>query len=355
MLNLLDMDAGQSVEFQPSAPLTENRSDSAGSSSIRVATPDDAGAIARLIRRAYQTCSHECAQEDKVVELLTSGRVHMLVAVKNGEVIGCVGGKALKAAGVIELGCLVVHPDKASYRLAHSLHDQIVRHVITSKQCDLVVAFSRTPSVVRLGNHHAIVPLEPCGHDGAMHVSNGIREHHIACLGINPNRTIRRARPAHSHAGLEKALARKRNIASEWISASKAWSVSSFWDETPDVRPSCIELPVPPSGGSAQDAVDFVRDSSRQLRHVPQQFLFASADKPDFIDGLRNLGFSATAYLPAWYRDENARHDSLLMVLRDPQEITNTNGSEHCIRAWDRRLNRTHGWRRASTQGHVLA
>ena len=306
---------------------------------FREACRADTRQIAELFRDTYGDSSHPCADEAGLTVLLDSHRMQMIVATDHGRIVGCVAANALRTAGVMELGCLVVHRDYHRFRLANQLHSQIVDHVTRDPGCHLVIAFVRGPSIYRLANRHPRVSLRAWGHDGGMNIARTEREHHVLAIGANPAALIRRARPTAPLAVVERVLGRLENICTVAREPSDIWTAPSLWDTSEsNATPSCIELAAPARGGSCTDALAWVASESTIHARIPHQFVFATLDRPEFTVGLRQQGFSATAYLPAWMPDGDVRRDCLLMVKRHEGIEAAKRGFDSIIDAWNRRL-----------------
>jgi hypothetical protein len=339
------MDRAERTEIVGPSDIQSESSETGGrwcqvqsSTEIRPAVPGDVAAIARLFQETYPNSSHPCTDEAILAGLLASRRMQMLVAVREGRVIGSTAANLSPVPGIMEIGSLLVERDHQKLGLSIQLHYRIVDHILRDPQCDLVVAFIRGPSIYRLGNQHPTLSLKAWGHDGGMNIAQEIREHHVVAIAANPNRAFRRALPAEPVAVVERALKRIPGLTSAPCEPVAFWAVTSQWPQGSGQVVSCTELPAPAPGGTAAEALDFVREQSNAHRHIPHQHVFAAFERRDFIYGLKNQGFRPTAYLPAWAIDHGIRRDCVLMAKTHPGLSPAKRGMDCMIDAWDRRL-----------------
>lgn len=307
---------------------------------IKRATFDDGREISTVFSEAYGNSSHPCADKDTVINLLQGRQMDMLLAIEDDRIIGCVACNSLRAPGVKELGCLAVRPGRKHFRLAHILHNSIVDYATSKPDCDLIVAFARSTSVLRLGAAHTHAPLFACGHDGAMNIANNVREHHAILLAGNPKKKICRALPSKPIHGIERWLSSKKNVSTLEYMPSSAWAAPSMWINSCPAKASCIELASPSVHGTVDQALTSIELESLLHKNTQHQYVFALAEKIDFVEGMKELSFTATAYLPAWFQDGPVRRDCILMVKSTDMGDASMNGFNKIVRSWNRRLNR---------------
>ena len=304
---------------------------------VRPATLDDATAIAELFKAVYGLSTHPCSDPEQVTALLSTSNAKMVLAERQGQIIGCVAATRMPVPGVFSPCYLAVHKNFRRLGYSKKIYVEVVRSALAQQDCDVLLQLPRSIATYRLVKTTMNAPVHFVGHDGGMNVAHGVREYHSIAFSINPGKVISRAIPERSLALVERRMSEIRTVLPT-KARPDAWCVDSIDNPpVPGVTPSCLQLEAPDSSCSLLEAFHCIDYQLDQHRNVGHHFVVVPVDKRGFLHGLYQRGFRATAWLPAWYPEFGIRHDCALMVRRRADE-PKAYGLERLITFWDAQL-----------------
>jgi hypothetical protein len=313
---------------------------------IRKATSDDAVRISSLFRVTYGASSHPCKDAQCVCDSICSGATTWRVAIDQGNVAACVTLIQNAWNRSWEIGRAITLPEYRGEGLATTMMQQSVEEACASSSCDVVVGFPRSRTMLRIATEQLEPRFLPVGHDGGINVANGIREYHAVTLAPNPAvrfcHYIPHSRSLASREFVREKIFRPLGFSPERGSYPAPWVVGDGInpsDLSPfsfEYDPKCLSHSLEITGCSTRfrNATQAARALISMLEGFPyvrHTRLAVLVDKNEFIDNLLEAGFEATAYLPAWYREGNARFDCVLLVHRRFCEEPADHGIRHVV------------------------
>ncbi|MFF5037974.1 hypothetical protein [Nocardia salmonicida] len=340
--------------------MTETLVSDAGTADIeiRFAEPADAEKIAELYDRVYDGRFPilDCVDPQRIRRLLSSGEHIWVLGLDNGIVVGSSVGTAEPHTSAYEFGRAAVLREYSGN--GHFLK-MFAYTGYTAKErldADLVYGYARSERSRMLFGYVADQignPVVWVGTDGGMHPNGDMREEHLIGLTFLAERDVVRVLPPKPFLDPETSLAKHitelrvtttdgvypaaiaagREAESTHVSGdgrvsyslfapSRAAIVSAVHGDTPD---------------GVRRALWNVIDEANQLgpARISHMTVYVLADKTDVIAALCDRSgddagrrFTVNGYLPAWYKDGDARYDCVLLTTRVDDLPRNLLGTE---------------------------
>jgi len=330
---------------------------------IRRARVDDAPDIAALFQLVYEASSHPCKVSEFVSDtLLADDRNLWLVSERGGELTGCMGMLLHPWNRSWEFVRGLTRPDCRGGGLATALAQHTTAVAWESDSCDLVIAFPRSRTMSRIITDAITPGFTVVGHDGGINIAAGQREYHLVALCVGHGRqSVDRVVPDNNQVAAQDFV--QREVIEPLRVPGRAGQyppvlIAGDHVRHPDYGPFTFEYhPFCPSDsieitaytGPKSDPCAIANDlvltleSFEFVRHVR---LAALADKTAFIEALCADGFQRSAYLPAWYLENGARYDCVLLTRRttaeEPADHGTRNLVDHFSRGYHGRRLETH-------------
>lgn len=308
---------------------------------IRNATTEDAPRISELFKVTYGDSSHPCKDAQCVRDSILSGTTTWHVAMDQGNVVACVTLIRIAWNRSWEIGRAITLPEYRGEGLATTMMQQSLNEACSSCLCDAIIGFPRSRTMLHIATEQLDPLLLPIGHDGAINVANGIREYHALVFAPNPAARFCHYIP-HSSSFASSDFVCDRIFGPLGLNPKPGdyppllavgdgikrapWNQFSF-----EYEPLCLSRSLEITGcdtrfrdaNRASRVLLSMLEKCSQVRHARLAVL---VDKQEFIANLMEAGFEATAYLPAWYREGNARFDCILLVRRSCSEEPTDHG-----------------------------
>ena len=318
---------------------------------IRYGRAEDAEQLAQSFTLAYHVSSHPCQDPRYVRASLQDPDDTWFVYVEGGKILACLGHRYDAWHHAYEIVRGITHPAYQGLGLATILAKQSCNDACQRADGDLLFGFPRNRSMARILAHLVEPPLLPTGHDGGMNIAHGVREYHLVSLGFPRDRRIRRLVPSHS------TIAHSRLITEQLLGAfafdtqtavyPPAYIVGPTSPHQARIGSSVFTYCYDPADLSGALQITTLTDASADMEHIAQalaQFLarFPAAqhmsaavlvDKEALIGHMRRMGFTITAYLPAWYALARERYDCVLLVKRHSREEPVAHGTQEVVSA----------------------
>jgi hypothetical protein len=296
---------------------------------IRRATAEDALRISRLFQVTYGDSSHPCKDECSVYESICSGANTWRIAIDQDELVACVTLIHNRWNRSCEIGRGITLREYRGEGLATTMMQQSLNEAFAYWSCDVMIGFPRNQTMLNIALERLAPHFMPVGHDGAINVANGIREYHAITLVTNPRVSfchyIPRSWSWANSDFVQHKIVKPLGLRPMPGDYPPLWVVGSgVAQEYPepfsfDYDPFCLSNSLEITGchtnfsnaTEAANALLHMLEGFDRLRHTR---VTALVDKAEFIRHLIEAGFELTAYLPAWYRQGNARFDCVLLV-----------------------------------------
>ena len=299
---------------------------------VRRAGKSDARAIAELFQRTYEDSSHECKEVEYVRQTLL-GDDHTWIVCEDGDEI-------------VSVTCCRRSGWNHSYETCYSITKRHVRGQGLAKRlfvtaldvayrrgdCEIVVGYPRSQTMFQLTTSGFASPPVAVGYDGGINVANGQREYHLITMArnarANPIRVAPRIDAFQWLDSVRRPVLASLGFASEpgeYPLAIVAGSGLGHEATIHGFRFSYLHDPTSPSGAvqvtglsrqgsfatSPEKAFTSFVSKFASMPYIGVQVL---VDKRPVIDLLQEIGFTITAYLPAWYPKGGRRFDCLMLV-----------------------------------------
>ncbi|MBL8206841.1 MAG: GNAT family N-acetyltransferase [Blastocatellia bacterium] len=312
------------------------------SQTTRPARVQDAEQLASLFQRAYGESSHPCQDAEYLRRFIADQRNIYLVEVCEDGVVAGMGVTYHQWHDACEWSHGVTYPEHRRTGIAERLTRQAHAACCARQQGDLFLGLPRGQRTFKIGTEVVNPRMVMTGHDGGMNVANGTREIHVTLVArlpqvrfthITPDvdeitnsaavqetvwqplrlRANPGAYPNVSFVGpTANTLKQEQGFSFSFDSAcpSRALEIRGFSDKPNNPQQICR-------------ALDGLLAAYPTAEHISANVL---ADKVQLIRGMREMGFELPAYLPAWYKVNNARYDCVKLVKRRCAEEPDANG-----------------------------
>ena len=326
---------------------------------VRFAVPDDAENIAELYDRVYDGWYPilDCVDPLRIRRLLASGEHIWVIGLDSGTVVGSSVGVAERANSAYEFGRAAVLRE---YRGNGHFLKMFANTIVAAKDrmdSDLVYGYARSERSRMVFSYVAEQQGERAvwvGSDGGMHPNGDMREEHLIGLTFIAQRKAVRVLPprpfldpdtplAKHIAGLSvvsaegvypSAIAAGHGAEFTHVSAHGRVSYSLFAPSRAAIV-SAVEGDTP---DAVRRALWEVIDAANQPgwpAQILHMTVYVLADKTEVIASLCDRGrdeagrrFTVNGYLPAWYKDCDARYDCVVLTTRVDDLPRNLLGAE---------------------------
>ena len=311
---------------------------------IRPAQLTDASDIAALFCLVYESSSHPCKTAEFVTETLQRPTVNVwFVCEHDGRIVGCMGMLRHAWNRSWEFVRGLTRPEFRGSGVASALAQRLVDEAWSSSDCDLIITFPRSRSILRIVADTVRPPFTVVGHDGAINIAAGHREYHLVAISFRRHDAFERLVPTGTSLAndpfIEQSLLGPLGLNGTPGLYPPAL-IAGNHPAHPDYGPFTFEYhPFCPSDSLEITAYTGTRTEPRAVaaellktlesfgyvRHVRLAVL---ADKTAFVRALCDQGFGVTAYLPAWHLQNGVRYDCALLTRR----LTESEPTDHGVR-----------------------
>jgi hypothetical protein len=325
---------------------------------IRDAQVQDAEQLASFFRMAYGDSSHECKDPEHVRMTIERGTTSWFVAAQGDRILGCGAAVPHPWNRTWEPCRFFTLPDCRSRCLGIRLYRTAVEAAWRHPSCDLVFGSPRSYGVYLMARQSLDTPTVMVGHDGGMHVANGQREYHALVVSGHPDQVISRIVPPDSAIAedpfIQEEILPHLSFTTEVGEYPAPYMVGPVSEQRADAGECTFFYEYDPASpsqalqitnvaapredcGCVADALATFLAGFPEAEHVSACVLI---DKEELIQRMRKMGFSITAYLPAWYACDGKRYDCVMLVKRGFTEEPAAHGTAEAIARFDRELNR---------------
>jgi hypothetical protein len=327
------------VKFQRSGP------------SIRRAGPADAHRVAELFQSEYGNSSHPFRTVEGVRAFLSDSRNCQMIAEDRGRVVSSMAMTYYEWNSSSETGRGVTLPDYRCGGLAAILLCRVVDWAHGDGQGEVFFGYPRVRRIADLCSDLQ-PPILMVGHDAGLNVANGSRETHLIVISAPIRAGIEHVAPlAESLAGysfIQRSTYDKLSLRGKPGRYPRRVFVGNIVGSVMRSDDFLVQYdPIGPNQAveilSSEPGVANPDQLCSQLRkclacfpaarHVTATVL---ADKGSVIQGLEEIGFRITAYLPAWHKAGRARFDCIQMARVSYAEVPNTHDLGDLIADFDR-------------------
>lgn len=302
-------------------------------STIRRAQAADAELLAALFQLAYGESSHPCQDAEYVRRYVTNERNIYFVDVCDGAVVAGMGITDHRWHDGCEWGLGITHPSHRCAGLAEALMQKACATLCARRQGDVLYGYPRVRRIYEIGLKHIKPSSIAVGHDGGINVANGLREYHLLIFARLPHAHFTHVTPRvgeiihsplvreHIFEPLGLAMSPGEYPALSFVGLTRETALEDGapFDYSYDHHSPSGALTIHHYRGTQTNAHHLCQELDDFLEHFPAaQHISADilADKTELLLELRKLGFEVTAYLPAWYKQGDARYDCLRVVKR---------------------------------------
>lgn len=313
--------------------------------SYRSGNLKDIEPLAELFRTVYGDTTHPCQSPSYIRGSLISGQQQWFVVELDAIIIGCC--------------CIARRPWNISWEICHGvIHPAARRTGAISSLVQLALdSHKAEPSdlgfyVTRnIASHAMMLKIRPgvlVGHDGGPDTVDGIREYHLTAL-----------LPPAAKAAFKHLSPWYVNVPGAEVIGQHLYQALQLDVQTGAYPSTCLGGP---ASSQAHGRVLFAHDPQGQTLMVSGQagdyptqghalaevvallgqyaeVRYASvvvlADKLELIAGLIGLGFSITAYLPAWHVQGGTRFDCIHLVLQTFDQRPRSHGFDNEVAFFD--------------------
>lgn len=315
---------------------------------LRPASTGDAERLAELFTIAYGQTTHPCQSPDYIHKAMLSGQQRWFVVESGNLLAGC--------------SCIARRPWNRSWEVCHGVVHPDARRTGVISSLVKASLEDHSPETMELGfyitrnmaSHSVMKKIRPAllvGHDGGPDKVDGIREYHLTAL--HP-----RAPDGFAHAAPHYVNAPGMSFITHYLYESLAL------DAVPGVYPDlCLSGP---PGTEQQGRLVYAHDRAagaltltgcvgpvteqaliaeltafvQQWKHVEYLGVQVLADKLELVGSLIRLGFSITAYLPAWHLQAGVRYDCIMLVRQHFPQAPRSHGFESDVIFFDEAYSR---------------
>jgi len=295
-----------------------------GCAIVRRATAADAIEIAALFQLEYRDSSHPFQTVDDVSAFLSDSRNFEIVAELDDRIVSSMAMAYCAWNDSYELGRAITHFDYRRHGLAGAVMQPVVDWVRTARLGQVFFGFPRARRIVDLCA--ALAPaMVVVGHDGGRNVADGTRETHLIVYAIPPHGMFEHVAPLGPVPFDRHRLEQRYYGPLDARPVPGSYPPTCFVGETSGTSAAFESFLIDYAPRSANRALEIVGDSARAgrpmnigreierlqrlLPEVEHMTATVLADKTAVIEALWDVGFQATAYLPAWFKLEGRRYD----------------------------------------------
>jgi N-acetylglutamate synthase-like GNAT family acetyltransferase len=312
--------------------------------SYRPAVLKDCARLAELFQTVYGTTTHPCQNPSYIRDSLMSGLQVWYVVELDSILMGC--------------GCIARRPWNQSWEICHGVVHPAARRTGVISNLVKLSLDSHRPQAMELGfyvtrniaSHTLMLKLQPgvlVGHDGGPDTVDGIREYHLTALLPHPVAGLRHIAPWYVRSPGVEMISRHLYQALGFEGKPGAYPATCLsgpasqsshgqllYAHDPFNRTLTLSgqtagyLPQP----RALAEIIGLLQQSPELQYVCVQIL---ADKLELLAGLLGLGFTITAYLPAWHLEDGARYDCIQLVLQTFSSRPRSHGFDDQVTFFD--------------------
>lgn len=312
---------------------------------LRPAMIEDAAQISALFKHTYGDSTHPCRNCDHIIDSMASKHDQWWLISRTDSIMGCLcikrhdWNQAWETSYAIALPCLRAAAPGLSLRLL-----RLALREKPPQPFELCFYMPRTITAHQMMTHVRASVL--VGYDGGQSLVQGYYEHHMFAIHPNDATPFANATPSHGPAA-DFPFAQYLNAALDLPSAPKAYPAAcivgplsatqdgSFYRSYDHVS-NVIML----SGHIRPNATEaeIIADLGVFLSCHPDAYhigAYVLPDKVSLIKAMLEMGFSITAYLPAWYAEENTRYDCAMLVKRHVRCQPKNHGFDKEIKKFD--------------------
>jgi N-acetylglutamate synthase-like GNAT family acetyltransferase len=320
---------------------------------IRQAKVADGAKLHALFQLEYRGSSHPFQTLDDVVAFLADSRNFAIVAEIDDQLVSAMAMTYCAWNDSFELGRAITHPDYRRHGLAQTLMQPVVSWVSAAALGEIFFGFPRARRIVDLCAALS-PPMIVVGHDGGRNVAHDSRETHLIVYAIPSHADFEHIIPRdssrfdapllaeHYYQPLGARPSQGPYPSVCFVGDAADWSIAfeSFLIEYQTDSPHRALEIVGDSGriGRTSNVAREIASLMRLLPDVEHVTATILADKIRILEALRDVGFDATAYLPAWYELEGRRYDCVQLSKRAHRRPASTLGFDDLLLRIDHHL-----------------
>ncbi|EJM78550.1 hypothetical protein [Pseudomonas sp. GM55] len=316
---------------------------------LRPGKTEDVNSLAELFSVTYGQTTHPCQNPIHIYNAMISGLQKWFIVDIDSLIVGClcIARRPWNQSWEVCYG--MVHPDTRRAGLISSL----VRLGLGSHFTESIeLGFYITRNIASHSVMKKIRAAVLVGHDGGPDMVDGVREYHFTA--IHP-----RAADGFRHIAPWYASKSGTEFISDYL--YKSLSLEPVSDAYPatyltgpqgtdqhgallySYDPAAKALMLSGYVGTSETGQGIMDELKALLQHWKSaEYVSACvlADKLELISSMIRLGFSITAYLPAWYQQDGARYDCILLVLQDFPQVPRSHGFDAEVMFFDQAYSR---------------
>ena len=311
---------------------------------FRRAERSDAQELAELFDRTYGQTSHPLRDREQVLQLVAQEENYCWLSLFDDRIVSCVGITHFPWNDSFELGRAITIPEFQGQGLALRLIESSVEWLCNTIKAELIWGTPRVRRIYEICCKDISPGMIATGHDGGANFAQGQRETHLIIFGSALASPKTHVRPCNLSKDLCDFIEQRYWQPLGWNSPNAAYPATilsgpvksgaqsqghliyQFDENCPSRALEILEYTL-----ATSDPAQFVFELSElaerchQAAHISLSLL---VDKSDYLRQLVHAGFSVTAYLPGWHRENGHRYDCLRLVRRMTREPCTGNGME---------------------------
>lgn len=316
---------------------------------LRPGRTEDVNSLAELFRITYGQTTHPCRNPIYIYNAMISGLQEWFVVEIDSLIVGCscIARRPWNQSWEVCYG--VVHPDTRRAGVISSL----VRFSLENHCPEPIeLGFYITRNIASHSVMKKIRAAVLVGGDGGPDMVDGIREYHLTAIHPQAADGFRHIAPWYaSTSGTEfisdylyKSLRLEPvpgAYPATYLTGPQGTDQHGVFLYSYDTAANALML----SGyvGASETERGVMDELKALLQHWKSaEYVSACvlADKLELISSMIRLGFSITAYLPAWYQQDSARYDCIFLVLQDFPQAPRSHGFDAEVMFFDQAYSR---------------
>nr|BFD42049.1 hypothetical protein FFPRI1PSEUD_35480 [Pseudomonas sp. FFPRI_1] len=305
---------------------------------------EDIPRLAELFQSVYGQTTHPCQSPDYIRRSMDGGQQQWFVAEQGARIVGC--------------SCIARRPWNQSWEVCHGVISpearrtgaisSLIRLSLENHQCaSLELGFYITRNIASHSLMKKIKPAVLVGHDGGPDKVDGIREYHLTAIHPPTQEGFVHIAPwyvqapgvdfirQYLYASLQLAAlpgVYPSTCLSGTLAGERYGQLRYTRDSEANALMICGRVGSYPSEQAATLELGSLLQECKRVEYVS---LYVLADKLQLLANLMSLGFSMTAYLPAWHLEGGARYDCIMLVFQEFAPAPRSHGFDGDVAFFD--------------------
>lgn len=305
---------------------------------ISHASIEDIEELTQLYLDVYKKGYPLLLNSNDISEIISKQKDIWLVAKNNdNQIISAASSRKVDWNNSYETCRSVTRKEYSKNGIARKLYTKVLELTFEREDCDLIYGNPRMVAMLKaidLPNY----PIAITGMTNGLHIHSKKRENHLFDFVLNPNKKnnfIELINPNHN---LLIQQLQKINL---------NFSTGKFPNRQ-IIGPECINHYE--DGFGKLNYTFFKPSSNAQITNIDSDnpirtinefttdfqagffYSYVLADKKEFINDLKKIGFEMSAYLPGWYKEDNNRFGCVMMTKRTDDKIPIAHGTQDYIK-----------------------